>query len=1836
MLMLLVLAVVGRIALSVLAVPAVRLVAGMLGLGCQVDAIELELIAGEARIYGLVLWPEDGEVESPLLELEYAALDVATSALLRGDLIVRRVEADGLALYTERDEQGRWNFMSVLEPLLATSDDADAEDTTEDEEESDSADGPFEFDLPFTIDAIRGTHLRLHLVDDLATPPLDTIITANLRLTDLGNRERPTRLSVAAAGRDVLDIFELTGEASAAGPKLSASLKVRMRGLHPRPLAGYLALIGLAPDSDRLDAGVQIAMESLATEAGGNLFTLELTDAHWTVDASKDLQLDRWHASVTVDPGPRVTVAPIEVTGASASATLNAEGQLALAGFTFIGTVPRTEPDDTPPEEDEVAEDAREADEQGAQAVVDAPASGLGALLPFPIRSEGLTASNCALRFVDEASDPAVVLEVELTELALGAIDPEQLGGVTTLSAQLVVPGVFGTIDVSGECTPFADAPALSTTLASRGADLERIAPYLEALGLESEWQDGRFDGHLDAHAIRTERGNWSVGVEFSDLRLTDGDADRAWFALDHVALSGFEIDTERRRIQLGEGLLGGLQSGVARGEDGSWRAFGLRTRAGATELVIRAEDLAGAYDEGESPAPIAPEPAPAADADHPHGLTPWRIEIGRLAVEDTDLTFRDAAAGLDVAFEFDDLGFSLEDLSLGGNTGQEARHAKLNIWLKEPELADSLSLRGELTSQPGVLGVDWDLDLEGEGLSPHALAPYLERVNIQLVDATTTLAGKLQGSLAFNDDGLDFDTSLTQFSFGPPEAPFIGASELKLAGLHVSPQAIRVQSLTIVDPLLRIEREADGALLVAGLRIGGKQDVPVDEEATAEVAADDATDDVATTEDMSAEQAVAEQQIIVTSDEAPQNPFAFLDALELSFELDHFGLDGGRLLWNDATGEADFDVVMLFDYTLDNLALRRDAADATFSARLEFEGKDKPIRAEGNVALDPRAIRLTAKLSADHLDFEQMSHYFPVTLTPEAKDAHFEATLRAELVALEDGSRALTLECNELSLREAEAEAPVLSLARARLHAPRVNAELRQLDVAEIVTEDLELHVHRDLEGRIHALGLVFDPDAKAAATVTDSVEEQDEGPEVRKVARVPVAADAGLPSIQLGHLDVGIDRLVLTDERQGEGAEPLVISMRAATPEALVLMGEDPGGLPPYRLRLAATVSPLIEELAVDLEVSPFAGHPNLKGTLSMRGVDGAGLVALAPRLAEAVDAEGLSAGELDGTFEIMLDARRRGLTGFDFRRGFGIDAALTDLAFRAEPDGEVLLGLGSLEVSAPRIQLARKDVHVQRIEFVDPLLHFSRGADGVHALGLVIDPVALQSALSPPAEEGEAAATDTAPAAPEVAPQPVAEAVAEENTAAPAEPLGELRIDELLVSGLDFDFRDETYDPAFHLPITGLSVEVSRFTTRALTEKHAVHFNVYVDSGVVDLGEDHEPRHFFEEATLAGQVALFPVVEGNVDAGVTELALRALRGPAGASGITISEGSMDGALHVRLRGERGLTIDSRASFRELSVSEPSDGPIRSFLGISMPLETALFALRNTDGDVVIAPPTIKVSQSGISKAEITRIATVAITKEITLAVARSPFRLTKGVADTAGDLTGYVPIVGGVTESIFGGVSGWIGGGEEEELPPLGSLDFLPGDANLLPSEQPKLAAAIERMRDDKKLVIVLAHEMTQADLDRASQLANPPADDCRELAIGLRRKRASLMRIRDEVTAGARTQLLTGSESDAAESIKRLRALDAELGRTEIALDRVLELLQPGAERRREKRGRKAAMTVAEARLGAIVAVLQASGIKNIGERIEVRRPRRRVAEAEDLPADQGGRVTVAVR
>jgi hypothetical protein len=446
----------------------------------------------------------------------------------------------------------------------------------------------------------------------------------------------------------------------------------------------------------------------------------------------------------------------------------------------------------------------------------------------------------------------------------------------------------------------------------------------------------------------------------------------------------------------------------------------------------------------------------------------------------------------------------------------------------------------------------------------------------------------------------------------------------------------------------------------------------------------------------------------------------------------------------------------------------------------------------------------------------------------------------------------------------------------------------------------------------------------------------------------------------------------------------------------------------------------------------------------------------------------------------------------------------------------------------------------------------------------------------------------------------------------------PAPEIRIDRLLVGDIDFTFQDRSATPVMTVPLAGLDVDVRNITTRALLEPQEVRFNVLLNSGKVSLPKllsrgaidgvvsdtvdmvvgdrakglgEREDRKFFEEITASGKIALHPHMNGWVKAGVSALDLTNCKGPASTAGVTLDKGILDANIDLRFRGDGSMDTEARFTFTDLSLSEPPDGPIVRYLKLPAPLDAVLFILRDEDGAIEV-PLSFHMGADGLSAGEAAKVAVKTLGTLIANAIASSPFRVAGAVVDMVA--------LGGEEKKE----------GDEEPI----ILAFNPGDTFARSSELARLAPLLDRFRQEEGLSVTLRHELGGGDIPRTALRANPSRADCLDLASRLRRKKGEILRFREEVAEQARAAYAAGLKSQAAESSRRLLAINRELGFTERALDRILELLRPGAERQAVRRTREACVAIGRARLEAVHRALLESGIPRLGQRIRITRPR----------------------
>jgi hypothetical protein len=921
----------------------------------------------------------------------------------------------------------------------------------------------------------------------------------------------------------------------------------------------------------------------------------------------------------------------------------------------------------------------------------------------------------------------------------------------------------------------------------------------------------------------------------------------------------------------------------------------------------------------------------------------------------------------------------------------------------------------------------------------------------------------------------------------------------------------------------------------------------------------------------------------------APRAPVAFLglDVLNSGLRIDDRFVPGG------ATPEVGFEV---------HLGALSPGLDAPFRLRLTAPDLVDEVVLEGRVRPDVASVRFDGRLDASGVRGAGLNAWLPEGVALELQDGSaglaFEGFVQT-VDALRDPERpVLYFELKDAVARDGHQEH--FRLGRLVLDVAELSHEA--IEVSELVLGGLELAARRDPSGAMHVAGVVLAP-APSGEGAPEPPASSDSG------GGLGAPEEPARPRLGLGHLSLELLHFGFLDETE-PGAVPLDVALvlENTAPWSLDTADEETPTAP-LELRLSGHALPVAQSLALDVGFDFFRAEPHLDLELELSGLSGTGLAAALPALEESLDASAMEGGRFAAKLRADLAVTRRGPFAVDLSRGLSGELEVSELGFARTPDGPVELGFGSLLVELSSVSSA--GLEIGQLELTDPVGRIAIVPDGLAVAGLV---------LKSPAEVAPAEA---------VAAAETSEPMADGTPVASAFPV---TIKDVYLSGLDFVFRDTTTDPPVELPLTDLDLSVKGVSTRALEEPLPISFELFVGAGHVELarraeaaniftgflgaaasvvtgGEDEfktELRPVFGGLDASGRVTLFPAPKGWATLSLAGLELPVFRGGARQGGVDLGDGLVDLDLDVRLLGERGAAVSMRLSAASLSLSEPPGGPISTYLKLPAPLDTVLFLLRNEDGDVVL-PLDLAVAPDGGIDGLGTEIAkTIGLV--VGEAIASSPLRIVGGVLDMTG-LTDDEPVV-------------------LPEEP--ASLAFLEAGVELSQDLETVLAETFDLLRRDPELKVDLVHVFGEGDLVELAERANPGADVCRALAARLGTERDLLFAKREERATDLRARFAAGDASGIERGRGELLELDGELAALEDALDSVLGLLRPGAERRAARRTKVAALLVAEERLERVRTAIEAQPIVSIGARLRVRRPR------FETPVPGPGRVLVVPR
>jgi len=1611
---------------------------------------------------------------------------------------------------------------------------------------------PHTIDLtpPLRIDALRLEHVTAHLHDRAVTPVVDAQFDLDVRVSDLGLANRPARLWIEASSSPLLDVVRVEGEATDANEVLDANVRVLVSGLHPKPVAGYLAAYGVRPVADGIAFSTRARLHvTPAPGATGSIAAkVNIDDLTASADAAAVAAIDH----IVVDApalGPsRAHLTQVELSGVRVNADRGPSGALRIVGLELMAAAPR-----------QVQPAARPVSVRSA-----APAT------PFSVNLANLKLGGFKLSFHDSAVSPPANLALEIPELSIKDFDSDAARARdATIAATILCPGILRSVRISGTGKVLADRQAVALSVAADGLNPEALAAYLKPLGLASEYHDGQLTCQLDAGLSVGNDGALLADASVHGVRLADGPE---LLHLDQISLKGLGINSSFTSASIEDLQIVGPTVPAARDPAGAMHALGLSFNPGSP---------------ASRPPSGAAQPT-AVSVNRPAFVLP-KLYVHHFGWKGIRLQLDDRAVSPPAVLALSDAGVEVSDLLIDpAGTSRQGSPGKLHAWLASPQLAKDIQLDGTISPMPS--GLSTDLQLAATGIRSVALAPYVTSFGVAPVMQNGAIHLKARIDLAAAGQGFAGGLTVRDFQLSDGDANLVTLGSVGISGLNLQPGKIAIEAIDIEKPRALVARDEMGAFLAAGLRTFANQP--------------------------QAPAAVVPATNPVPAAAAPLPVIA----------LKKLTVHDAALQWSDRGVTPVAGTTAGADVEIDDFVFGPNSAPGNLKLRARSEGLLDDLSVAGTLSAGPSAAAARLSVSASGIHEGMLVSYLPPGVRVNLRNGQFHTLIDASTSANPQGGQAARLAISDLEYSDAAGGPPLLKFDSARVVAGRIDPPGRVCAIDEVSLTGLETTITKQLDGEAKLLGLTFGaaPNAPPAAA-----------PTTRRAAPLPTTAPAAdalqlvaarrkaLPLVTLDKLAVQIRRIALMDQSRPAAESLALTDVNLANRARIELLGSEPTARPPVALQLSGGVSPAVGAFTGAIDVTPFAPRPALRLDLSASGITGDGLTRLYPQLKPQIDGKGLTDGRFHARVEAQASIFRPSPAEFDLSEPFDVEFLVKGVEFRDGADGPLLAGLDEIRSEAIHVDPKAALVSVRSIDITKPQATAYRDRDGVHVMGLVIKPVqtaAVPSASTPPVRTP----------APVAMPAP-----------APATPgSGEIRVARLLVNGLDLRIEDRAVEPQVLIPLNGLDIDVRDLSSRAFVENRPFRFSVLLNAGKVPLPQRSttgaftgamrdvralaagkqvatapamEQRDLFSQFEAAGVMSLYPQPNGWVKSSVSSLELGEFKGEARDYGVELDDGTFDASADVRFVGDGSMQTRLRPSFTDLRVSEPANGPIVRFLHLPAPLNVAIAALQDADGSIT-APLNVPIRQGHLNTGDVINAAVGAASAIIITAIASAPAKAAEGVTGTVTDVVGaFIPF------DIFGRK-------KEPEKPTV--ITFAPGDAAIDAPQHVALSVLVERLQRDPNLEVTLRHELSSADLPLEAARANPSRDDALRLAGRLRLRRGELLSLRAQMSGQARVALFSMSSDQQALAVQRLRGVDRELASTEDALDRLYELLRPGADSQRDRRTRQACLEVGWSRLHAVGGSFAAAGIPE--SRVRLARPQ--FAPAASPP---GGDVTITV-
>ena len=1730
-LIVIILVVVVRTGVNLLLPFVVRKVANAYDLDCGYDRMSLTVVSGNANIWGLTLRPKSGG--DSIIRADFIHGSLSVPNLFRGRLVVYRAEVDGVDTLIDREPDGS---IPLLKRFLTP---PDASTPAPVKVVANPKDKPEAMNLqaPLRIDAVRLSHVSTTFRDRSVSPTFQTTIRTTFRLSDVGSLDQPAKMELQVDADPVLDSLVVQGVLHNTPTSIDADVNVQLRGLHPKPAAAYLVPLGLKPIADDITvkarAVVKINAIANTTDFGGQIAFTDIealvNSAEWA--SLKAVTIDVKKANPTV-----LELATVSVDGGRASARRSDTGGVQIAGFELVPVAAVTAP---PKQAAPVA------------AAATSPPPEFRALL------EELKLTDLQATFADQAVRPATDLTARLDELSVKNIlfDQSQPDATAAISGSASLPGVIKLISWQGTATPFAGTKKAALKVRAEGIQPTALKPYLDPLGVKSEFVNGVATADLAASL------GDKTDAQVTNIKLADNGS--VLLELPSAAVKGFSVAADGP-IRVESIEVAGPTVSFRREADGSLAGVGIRVSAATTQPA--------------APTAVAVKPttqpiAKAATTRPAERLALPRIQIDRYTWKDIHLNFEDRQGPAGPVALKGAAGVELTDFVLDTAPNRPAgKPGRFNAWLEAPGVAERLSINGTLDPADRGLGVT--ATFAGQGITAQAIASYLKMAGIEPKLTNGQVQGSLAATVNTTDDGLTAKLDVTDVSYADGESELAGVDAFRVAGLEVKPGKIAVGSIQIVKPRARVTRNADGTLQAAGVRLLPPPPAP--------------------------------PAPLPVGPPPPPAPLK-LAASPIALALKEFKLEDGALQLTDNAVSPAFTTAVRGSVTLANASLAATDPPATLEVIGSVEGIVQKATVNGTLALAPDAPGAKLKVAVDQINAEKIAAYLPPGVQSTLRDGRFAVAVDMAARNHAEGGVGASVDVRDLSFEDRAAGVTYAKVGAFTARLTRLDPVGQVIAIDEVSSAGVMVDVNRNADGTIDAMGFKVGGEAKpaapapavpqvAAATQPATLPALAAGTTQPAIDVGALVADARrpLPLLTVRKIDLKLDRLRVTGLAGADGKPVDLANVSLYNPLPIELAGPNADQRPPLKLQIDGGISPVVRNFAVAIESAPFAGEPTLDVNVTAGGIDGKGLTDIVPQLATTIKGDGLTEGTFNTHLAVSLNYGRRGPRDLDLGRGFVALFTLKPLEFRGQPDGPVLAGVEEVRGEGIKVDPKKGDVIIKSIDVSKPIGRFVRDEQGIHALGFVIPLKPAEPTTQPATQPAEVAEAKPAPKAPAPPPE---------------RPKSEFRLDRFTVTGVDLIVEDRTTPPTTIIPLKTLDLEVRGLSNQMAWTGKPLQFDMLCTADRVPLpprkgasvtgpatqtseGEG-EMRELFSQVTANGRIGLKINSEGQVipigwaKTSVNGFELLAVRGPAKAFDVTIGGGVFDDRNDIRFTENGMIETRNRIVFTNLSMSEPANGRLQQMLKIPVPLDLGINAVTDRDGSITMDVP-VQVESNKVDTGAVILPAIAAVGQIMVVGITNAPLK----AIDSVG--------------SAFG-----LGPGEKKPDPPV-LLTFLTGVATLEAKQQSQIAELAKKLKDDKELEAQLRHELSPADVEQLKRRANPATDDVQLITARLRRDKAELLARRNALAAQARAQYAAQSFS-ADWTVQAVQAADRQLAQIDESLDQFYELLKPGAANQADRRTRAACLSVAAERFDLIQAALTAAGVPDVATRVRKTNP-----------------------